>query len=78
MRSTKRALRRSQRQNKIKRALRTYAASGMNDEEKQRWATLNYNHLKSCSCWMCSHRRKYHGLPIRERRALLSLKDEIL
>jgi hypothetical protein len=77
MRSTKRALRRSHRQNKIKSAQRTYIASGMSEEEKKEWAIRNYNHLKRCSCWMCGHRRKWQGLTMRERRSLLLLKDEI-
>jgi hypothetical protein len=77
MRSSKRALRRSQRQNKIKRALRTYVAASLSNEERQDWAVRNYNHLKRCSCSMCGHRRKWEGLTVQERRALLSLKDGI-
>ncbi len=76
MRSTKRALRRSQRQNKIKRAQQVYAALGMSDTEMQQWALRNHKHLKKCSCWMCGHRRKWEGLTMQERRSLLSLKDD--
>jgi hypothetical protein len=76
MRSTKRARRRSQRQNKIKRALRTYATSMMTGDERRRWATRNYDHLKKCSCWMCGHRRRSEGSTLQERRFLLSLTDE--
>jgi hypothetical protein len=76
MRSTKRALRRNHRQNKIKRVLQTYAASFLTGEEKQQWALRNYNNPKKCSCFMCGHQRKWNGLTMQERRALQSLKDD--
>ena len=76
MRSTKRAVRRSQRQNKIKRALRMCMAAFLSDEERQNWAVRNYNHLKRCSCSMCGHRRKWEGVTIQERRVLMSLEDD--
>lgn len=76
MRSTKRALRRNQRQHKIKRARQIYAALCPNDAAMQQWASHNYKHLQKCSCWMCGHRRQWHGLTLQERRSLLSLQDD--
>jgi hypothetical protein len=76
MRSTKRALRRSQRQNKIKRAQRALINLGETPEERQQWAIRNHNHLKRCSCWMCGHHRKREGLTIQERRALLPQESD--
>lgn len=76
MRTLKRALRRSRRQNKIKRALRSYVALTLNENEKQQWAVRNYDNLKKGSCPMCGHRRRSEGLTLQERWFLMALKDE--
>lgn len=80
MHSNKRALRRFNRENKIKRARKMYSdrASFLeeSEEEKQRWALRNYNNMQKCSCSMCGHRRQYNGLTMQERRQLQSFKDD--
>lgn len=80
MRSNKRALRRSKRENKIKRARKMYSDRYSffeeSDEKRQKWALRNYNNLQKCSCSMCGHRRQWSGLTMQERRQLQTFKDD--
>jgi hypothetical protein len=71
MKNTRRALRRHHRLRMIARALRIYGRlrhSGWSEEEVLFRARHFHDHLQSCSCWMCGHRRKWFGPTIQERR----------
>jgi hypothetical protein len=73
-RLTTRSLRRHQRLRMIARARRSLNYSDMDDSERTYWALRQFDHLKSCSCWMCGNPRKYEGEPtIQERRRLAAI-----
>lgn len=75
--SSKRALRRHHAERKYKGAVRKYADWQMADEMGMpNWLRRNFNHLTACSCWMCGHQRKWHGLAMQEKRSMMALEDE--
>lgn len=70
-----RALRRHHRSRMIARALRSEKFAGMSEAERIRWALRQFDHLKSCSCWMCGNSRKFRGEPtLQEMRHLKAIR----
>lgn len=75
VKSSKRALRRCQTAHKHSHAVRKYANWQMMEGNEQ-WLRRNFNNLAFCSCSMCGHQRKWHGLTMQEKRSLMALEDE--
>ena len=68
MKNTQRALRRHHRWRMIARTMRLCALRGVSGEDCLQYALGLYQNKQKCSCWMCGHRRKWHGLTVQERR----------
>ena len=68
MKNTRRALRRHHRWRMIARSMKLCALRGVSDEDCLQYALGLYQNRQKCSCWMCGHWRKWHGLTVQERR----------
>ena len=68
MKNTKRAFRRHHRRRMIARAMKLPNLWNTPKEDRLQWALRLYKNRQKCSCWMCGHRRKWHGQTIQERR----------
>lgn len=75
VKSSKRALRRHHAERIYERAVHKYESWGLG-EEKALWLRRLCNNPTVCSCWMCGHQRKWHGVTMQERRSLMALADE--
>jgi len=83
-----RAIRRHHRGRMIKKAMEYESIRYWNwqvdtEAERRKSATRSYNHLKSCSCYMCGNQRhnnwqsKTERLTMQERKALEAYNDMI-
>lgn len=77
VKSSKRALRRHHANRKHNGAVRKYTDWQMAGGPRMGdWLRRNFDNLTFCSCWMCGHQRKWHGVTMQEKRSLMALEDE--
>ena len=76
MKNRKRALRRYHRERMIARSLKSFTALSVPEEDRLRVALRRSKNRQKCSCFMCGHRREWHGLTMQELRQLNKEKHD--